>query len=131
MSSKHNGGAKPGAGRKRGSPNKLTQAAILKAQAEGIMPLEVILAQMRKYHAKAEDLAKAKNPDEKKVLEAEGLALSAAKEAAPYLHNKLSAVTRRDEPFDLTKLSEEELKVVLAIKKRLAAQPGDDQHRVH
>lgn len=69
-----NGGARPGSGRKKGSPNKKT-AELQKAVAEsGITPLEYMLQVMRDP---------ATEPKDK---------LSAAVAAAPYVHAKLSSV---------------------------------------
>lgn len=68
------GGARPGAGRKKGSPNKKT-AEIQRVVAEsGITPLEYMLSVMRDDNA-----------DEHRRL-------SAATAAAPYVHAKLSQV---------------------------------------
>jgi hypothetical protein len=70
-----NGGARPGAGRKKGGVNKLSAEAAAKAKAEGIMPLDFMLGVMRDD---GEDQARR---------------LDAAKSAAPYVHAKLSAIT--------------------------------------
>lgn len=69
------GGARPGAGRKKGGVNRLSAEANQKAAAEGIMPLDFMLAIMRDDE---EDKARR---------------LDAAKSAAPYVHAKLSALT--------------------------------------
>lgn len=68
------GGARPGAGRKKGGANKITQEAIEKAKAGGILPLDFLLQIMRD-----EDADEAKRID-------------CAKAAAPYVHAKLSQV---------------------------------------
>jgi hypothetical protein len=83
-SEKINGGARPGAGRKPGSPNKKT-AEVQKAVAEsGITPLEFMLEVMRK------------EPDPslepREFLTAATLRFEAAKAAAPYVHAKLSSI---------------------------------------
>ena len=80
------GGAKPGerrGGRKKGTPNQRTVFKAVadaqireRAQARGIMPLEVMLENMRMAY-EAGDMATAHE---------------AAKDAAPYIHPKLSAV---------------------------------------
>lgn len=68
------GGARPGAGRKKGSPNKKT-AEVQQAVAEsGITPLDYMLQIMR------DPLAEGYRR------------LDAAKSAAPYVHAKLSSV---------------------------------------
>lgn len=68
------GGARPGAGRKKGGANRLTQEAVEKARSGGIMPLDYLLEVMRDAGA-----------DEAKRIDA-------AKAAAPYLHPKLQPV---------------------------------------
>ena len=69
-----NGGARPGAGRKPGVPNKATQKTREEIAASGLTPLEYMLRVMRDEAA-----------DEAKRLEA-------AKSAAPYVHQRLAAV---------------------------------------
>lgn len=70
------GGARSGAGRKKGAANKRTRAVVDQFAADGIMPIEVILNAMRHYHA-AGEMDKATD---------------AAIAAAPYCHPRLSAV---------------------------------------
>jgi hypothetical protein len=70
------GGARPGAGRKPGSANKKTREIADKAAQDGITPLEVMLEAMREFRVKG-DLEKA---------------ASVAKDAAPYMHPRLSSV---------------------------------------
>lgn len=125
---RNNGGKKPGAGRKSGVPNKISREDREKARASGILPLEVILRQMRKYHDQAERLATSKKATTEQVQEAEDRALTAAKEAAPYLHHKLQAIQHKTEPLDLSKLTDEELRVVIAIKQRLGNATGNAVH---
>lgn len=69
------GGARAGAGRKKGLPNKRTAEAQAQAEATGITPLEYLLSIMREP---------AQEPRER---------LAAAVAAAPYVHAKLSAVS--------------------------------------
>ena len=68
------GGKRPGAGRKAGVLNKRTQEIAAKASAEGVTPLEFLLNAMRD---ETRDFAQR---------------LSAAKDAAPYVHPRLAAV---------------------------------------
>lgn len=68
------GGARPGAGRKKGGHNRVTEQAIEQAKEGGIMPLDFMLGIMR---------------DEQEV---RAVRLDAAKAAAQYLHPKLSAI---------------------------------------
>ena len=83
------GGVRPGAGRKRGAVTKKTTEIAQRAAAEGITPLEVMLDAMRQAHKK-KDLA---------------AAAGFAKDAAPYMHPRLSAVA-----LDLTGLSDDDLR---------------------
>lgn len=79
------GGARPGAGRKAGSATKRTRQIADAAAAEGITPLEFMLRIMRSAP-----------PDEATALEKAtwlGMQFEAAKQAAPYVHPKLSSVS--------------------------------------
>lgn len=67
------GGKRPGAGRKKGEPNKRTQEAQEQAAATGCTPLEYMLSVMRN------------STDER-------MRMSAAQAAAPYVHARLSSV---------------------------------------
>jgi hypothetical protein len=69
------GGARPGAGRPKGSKNKKTRALLEMTKASGITPLEVMLYNMRRHF-------KLKRYDE---------ASNIAAMAAPYVHPKLAA----------------------------------------
>lgn len=69
-----NGGARPGAGRKKGGHNRVTEEAIEQAKAGGEMPLDYLLGIMRDVGA-----------DEAKRIDC-------AKAAAPYLHAKLANI---------------------------------------
>lgn len=68
------GGARSGAGRKPGAPNKKTQAVQEAVAASGETPLEYMLKLMRDITA--EPAAR----------------LDAAKSAAPYVHAKLASI---------------------------------------
>lgn len=68
------GGARPGAGRKKGSPNKRTAETQQQVEQSGLTPLEYMLSIMR---------------DEKQD---EQRRLAAANMAAPYVHAKLSSI---------------------------------------
>ena len=46
------GGKRPGAGRKPGATNKRTKEAVAKAQAEGKLPLDVMMEAMRAAYEK-------------------------------------------------------------------------------
>jgi hypothetical protein len=70
------GGARPGAGRKKGSLGARTRLIAEAAIADGDAPLNVLLSVMRKAYAD-NDLP---------------LALDAAKAAAPFCHPRLAAI---------------------------------------
>jgi hypothetical protein len=75
------GGARPGSGRKPGTANRKTREIADKAAAEGITPLEVMLEVMRDLYAEGEKVA----------------AAAIAKDAAPYIHAKLSQIEQKSE----------------------------------
>jgi hypothetical protein len=75
ISGKTKGGARPGAGRKPGSPNKKTAEVQAAVAAAGITPLEYMLSVMRASETDPRDR------------------LVAAQAAAPYIHAKLSSIT--------------------------------------
>ncbi len=70
------GGPRPGSGRKPGASNKRTKEAVAKAQKAGKLPLDVMLEAMRAAYKKGGAAA----------------AFDFAKDAAPYLHAKLSSI---------------------------------------
>lgn len=74
QSNNQKGGKRPGAGRKKGEPNRRTAEAQDQAKATGIMPLDYLLSVMR---------SDAEEPRTR---------LSAAMAAAPYVHAKLSSI---------------------------------------
>ena len=79
QSIKSKGGARVGAGRKKGEPNRKTLETQAFAQETGITPLEYLLTVMRAPEAE---------PRER---------MSAAIAAAPYVHAKLSTVDVKSE----------------------------------
>lgn len=81
------GGARPGAGRKRGALSKKTTEVAQRAAETGLTPLEWLLKVMR---------------DHKKPL---GMRMDAAKAAAPYMHPRLSTVE-----LNLRDLDEQDLR---------------------
>ena len=70
------GGSRHGAGRKKGSRSQKTRAVAERVAKEGLTPLDVMIKAMR-FHYDAEEW------DE---------AAAVAKDAAPYMHPRLSAV---------------------------------------
>lgn len=77
------GGARPGAGRKKGSATARTREIADKAINEGLTPLEYMLEVMRRP---------SDHEDEKIQLAREAMRFEAAKAAAPYMHPRLAAV---------------------------------------
>ena len=71
------GGARPGAGRKRGGLNEKNRNLVAAVVEAGVTPLEVMLAAMRKCYDDG-DLDRA---------------AEIAKDAAPYVHPRLSALS--------------------------------------
>jgi len=49
------GGARPGAGRKKGIPSVMNEAARLEAAKRGVTPIEVLLECMRKAYAEGRE----------------------------------------------------------------------------
>ena len=83
------GGRRPGAGRPKGSRNKLTRKAVKRAAKAGPLPLDVMLASMRFFHAEAEK--RSTTPADRERLRT--LAANTAKQAADYIHPKLTSTT--------------------------------------
>jgi hypothetical protein len=77
------GGKRPGAGRKKGIPNKRTAEVQKAVEASGVTPLEFMLNLMRRETA---------HEDPKVEIAREALAFEAAKAAAPYVHARLASV---------------------------------------
>jgi hypothetical protein len=98
------GGKRRGAGRKRGRLNNRTIAHKELASAaagEGITPLELMLKRMRYYHSPAErEMRKGEEADRQIVDAALKAANESAKDAAPFLHPRLSAVEHSGTPID-------------------------------
>lgn len=70
------GGARAGAGRKKGGHNRLTEESVAEAKASGIMPLDYLLEVMRDVGAD------------------EARRIDAAKAAAPYVHPRLQPIDK-------------------------------------
>lgn len=101
-----NGGARPGAGRPKGSANKKTQELVAKALEEGVLPIDVMLGNMRWAWENSSNLlaglSKAVTEKDKdgvaifdmyrEMLKMKQMAEECAKDAAPFVHNRLAAV---------------------------------------
>ena len=68
------GGARPGAGRKKGAPNRRTAEVVRAVEESGLTPLEYLLGVMRDT-----------DTDQRERM-------NAANMAAPYVHAKLSSI---------------------------------------
>lgn len=90
------------AGTRKGIPNKTTQSAVELAKESGLLPLDIMLANARWAHEQAEATApkasdfsdKAPTPPEEH-LKFRRLANEFSKDAAPYIHSKLSSVDQK------------------------------------
>jgi hypothetical protein len=79
------GGARPGAGRKKGAPNKKTAAVQRAVEESGITPLAFMLQIMRQDHPP-------EGAEPAQVIAFNNMRFEAAKAAAPYVHARLAAV---------------------------------------
>lgn len=95
------GGSYPGAGRPKGAVGKKTQELIARVEAEGIMPLDVFLNDMRYFYNLGENKmriaeqtapGKAQAKEFRAAAELKGIARDCARDAAPYLHPKLASL---------------------------------------
>lgn len=108
------GGSRPGAGRRKGVPNKASAARQKRVAATGVTPLEYMLGVMRDALAdtsRRDDMAKA---------------------CAPYVHPKLASVQHAGpnggpiQTVDLTNMSDDDLTRLEAIFGPLAGATGGD-----
>jgi hypothetical protein len=84
------GGKRVGAGRKRNSPNKATQERQAKIAAEGMTPLDLMIANMRWAYEQARN-----ESDPAVALRLRTFAQSCASDAGPYVHPKLATLTHK------------------------------------
>lgn len=102
------GGKRAGAGRPAGTANRRTREIANQAAAEGVTPLEVMLGNMRFFHTEAgELLQKIMAPDAadkdkavelfKALMATREKAEDCARDAAPYIHPRLTATTIKGE----------------------------------
>ena len=81
------GGPVPGAGRKKGAATVRTRQIANELAREGLTPLQVLIDTMRELCQQAADAPTAAERLEKKLA-----ACAVAKDAAPYLHPRLTSV---------------------------------------
>jgi hypothetical protein len=90
------GGSRPNAGRKKSAATVKTREIADKVIAqteEGQTPLEVMMRVMTGFMAEAEQASNSEDPDEKKAaMKLWMMAADVAKDAAPYIHPRLSAI---------------------------------------
>lgn len=95
------GGKQPGAGRPKGALSQKTQELITRAATEGIMPIEVLLNDMRYFYnlgenkmrvAEGEEPGKKQAKEFKAAIELKSIARDCARDAAPYVHPKLASL---------------------------------------
>lgn len=95
------GGKYPGAGRPKGALAKKNQEVIDRAKAGGIMPIDVLLNDMRLFYSMGEEaLVRARISIEKEEKEkalrdafsAKSVARECAEKVSPYIHPKLSSI---------------------------------------
>lgn len=90
------GGARPNAGRKKGSATKRTREIankVIERAGDGSSPLEVMLDIMNELRAAALLAKKSEDPEERKgARKLLVLAADVAKDAAPYVHPRLAAI---------------------------------------
>lgn len=119
------GGARPGAGRKKGSPNKASQKRQEQIASTGSTPLDVIIRRMRYHESLAIQALEAKDTaeGERHLREAD----DAARAAAPYVHPKLQAIQhtgRAGGPIEMREVPARD--AVASRIARLAARRGQD-----
>jgi hypothetical protein len=95
------GGKREGAGRKRGSRNRRSEEAYMTARASGALPLDRMLEWMNNDDLPVEFRA------------------DMAKAAAPYVHPRLSAVTKTANSVDLSKLTDKQLDRAIELRREL------------
>ncbi|MDZ5448941.1 hypothetical protein [Labrys sp. ZIDIC5] len=126
------GGRRPGSGRKKGVPNKITLAERKKALEGGFSPLQILTNLARDhYDAYLKERRKGIKVDDAKLMEKAKAAESAAEKAAPYIHSKMPTALHHSGPgggpiptLDLTKLTDEQLAALEPVISALAAAGG-------
>lgn len=88
------GGARPGAGRKKGVPNKNPRKKVEAKAIIGPMPADIMLDLARYHFARSLELRKVSGPnrDESEIRIENSLTLAAADKVASYYHPKLATL---------------------------------------
>jgi hypothetical protein len=111
------GGKRPGAGRRRGTPNRANARREQFIAQTGLTPIDVMIGVMRCTFDIGQQELKQEKPDESKIKWAFGLALESAHRAAPFAHPRLSAVDHSAK-LDVSKLTHEEIDLVEPILRK-------------
>jgi hypothetical protein len=120
------GGKRPGAGRRRGTPNRANARREQFIAQTGLTPIDVMIGVMRCTFDIGQQELKQEKPDESKIKWAFGLALESAHRAAPFAHPRLSAVDHSAK-LDASKLTQEEIDLVEPIlRKAIDGGPGGE-----
>jgi hypothetical protein len=108
------GGARKGAGRKPGAATKRTREIADKAAATGMTPLEVMLDTMTELVERAHEVKRQGAAATDDVLRLMIGAANVAKDAAPYMHPRLTSVELKEQaPYE--HLTDEQLEAQISV----------------
>lgn len=123
------GGARPGAGRPAGTPNKDRRALIEQARKGGGKTPEMAMLHIARIlegmAARYQPSEGNPNADEKRFLKYLEKAAHVYAQAAPYFAYKLQALKVNGDPVDLSVLSDEQLHQLIAIRAALDDRPAN------
>jgi hypothetical protein len=106
----NSGGARPGAGRKKGVLDKKTQNLQRIVAAGGSTPLDDMVEAYRWFREEAhKELRKGAKADRALVMELFIEGAHIASKAAPYVHQRLAALEITQLPVDISRLSDAQL----------------------
>ncbi len=115
----HRGGKRAGAGRPKGSPNRAPLDRLYRVMVDGHTPLEVMLANMRRYYT---DAVAYEQEHGKLATELRKEAQQCAMQAAPYCHSRHTNSVVRHE-LAVAELSDDELAMIAGRAKTIEHQP--------
>jgi hypothetical protein len=110
----NHGGKRPGAGRRKGTPNRASAAREKNIARSGMTPIDTMIAIMRLNFGIAQEELKKDNRNDAKIRWAFSLALEAAAKSAPFAHQRFAPIDQR-ETLDMTRLKPEEIALVESI----------------
>jgi hypothetical protein len=108
------GGRRPGAGRRKGAPNRSSARREQFIAQSGPTPLDALIRVYRYYLEMAEQELQRKRPNEARVNAAFARVADVASKAANFVHPRLAAVDHRPQ-FDLNLLKESEQEDVVRL----------------